>query len=47
VPEIRADQTRAAKIHRSGGCCPGDTPEPLASSRKARNRPQSTCCPDA
>jgi ArsR family transcriptional regulator len=27
VPEIRADQTRAAKVKKSGGCCPAGQPD--------------------
>jgi ArsR family transcriptional regulator len=47
VPEIRKDQARAARLRRSGACCPGSAVgEPVKSSRKAKSRPKA-CCPEA
>jgi ArsR family transcriptional regulator len=44
VPEIRADEARAVKVRRSGGCCPDDIPEPDKSRRKAATKPHAACC---
>jgi ArsR family transcriptional regulator len=38
VPQLRADQARAAEVRRSGGCCPGEE-KPAARPAKAKG-----CC---
>ncbi len=39
VPQLRADQERAAQVRRDGGCCPGEEEPPARRAIKA-----SGCC---
>ena len=45
VPDIRADQGRAAKVRDTGGCCPGQ--EKLAPQKARRAAKGKGCCPEA
>jgi ArsR family transcriptional regulator len=45
VPEIRADQARAKKIRKAGGCCPGSERE--ESGQAAKYPGPGTCCPES
>jgi ArsR family transcriptional regulator len=42
VPEIQADQKRAAKIRGDGGCCPGE--ERQHTARRSKTEKTSGCC---
>jgi ArsR family transcriptional regulator, arsenate/arsenite/antimonite-responsive transcriptional repressor len=47
VPEIRADQRRANKVRRAGGCCPdAEMAQPMRSPRRRRSAHRE-CCSDA
>jgi ArsR family transcriptional regulator len=45
VPQLRTDQTRAAKIRAGGGCCPGEEEPPTRPlTRQQKTGKRGNCC---
>jgi ArsR family transcriptional regulator len=45
VPQLRADQDRAAQVRQAGGCCPGE--ERPRSAKPAEGKAPGACCADS